>query len=451
MLRQRNMTGATTKNNVLDRAKDRLIAGELDQANRLYREVLGREPRNPAALNGLGLVAGAAGNLRAAADLFKRAIAEQPGEPEFHNNLGIALVRLNNSPGARKAFEQVVALDPTNVWALTNMGTLHETERQLDQAIVAYKRALAIDPHAPTARANLANIYRTEVPGWHFTMMNDDKRNRAYDDAIRRLVPGRGVLDIGTGAGLLAMMAARAGAQWVTTCESNRVVADVARDILVANDLAPSINLVGKHSTALVLGVDLPRRADLLVCEIFGSTLINEELLPTLEHARANLLQPDAIVVPRRASMIGCLVGGAALGAYFFADKAVGFSVARFNEFAPPNLGMRLGQIAHEVLSADFTIFDFDLGQAKFTPEQRRIDVVATRHGRCFGIAQWIRLDLAEGIIYENRPSAGAEADSWAHMVHRFDAPIDLRPGDRLEVLARHDRFQLTISRVHSD
>ena len=78
MLRQRNMTGATTKNNVLDRAKDRLIAGELDQANRLYREVLGREPRNPAALNGLGLVAGAAGNLRAAADLFKRAIAEQP-------------------------------------------------------------------------------------------------------------------------------------------------------------------------------------------------------------------------------------------------------------------------------------------------------------------------------------------------------------------------------------
>ena len=45
-------------------------------------------------------------------------------------------------------------------------------------------------------------------------MMNDDARNRVYDEAMRRLAPGRGVLDIGTDAGLLAMMAARAKAAW---------------------------------------------------------------------------------------------------------------------------------------------------------------------------------------------------------------------------------------------
>ena len=45
----------------------------------------------------------------------------------------------------------------------------------------------------------------------------------AYDAALRRAIrPGCRVLEIGTGSGLLAMMAARAGAAQVVTCERNR-------------------------------------------------------------------------------------------------------------------------------------------------------------------------------------------------------------------------------------
>jgi type II protein arginine methyltransferase len=67
---------------------------------------------------------------------------------------------------------------------------------------------MEIDPFQLNARINLDSALTNAVPTWHFSMMNDAPRNAAYDEAIRRVVPGRSVLDIGTGAGLLAMMAA---------------------------------------------------------------------------------------------------------------------------------------------------------------------------------------------------------------------------------------------------
>lgn len=44
--------------------------------------------------------------------------------------------------------------------------------------------------------------------------------------------PGVTVLDIGTGTGILAVMAARAGASHVFACEVNGVLCDIARDVL---------------------------------------------------------------------------------------------------------------------------------------------------------------------------------------------------------------------------
>lgn len=57
------------------------------------------------------------------------------------------------------------------------------------------------------------------VPRWHFDMVLDSQRNKAYDGAIRRAIQRKRdegcqevmVLDVGAGTGLLSMMAARSG------------------------------------------------------------------------------------------------------------------------------------------------------------------------------------------------------------------------------------------------
>jgi hypothetical protein len=69
----------------------------------------------------------------------------------------------------------------------------------------------------------------TGVPAYHWRMLRDEPRNAIYARAIARHVrAGMTVLEIGTGAGLLALMAARAGAR-VVTCESNPMIAAAAR------------------------------------------------------------------------------------------------------------------------------------------------------------------------------------------------------------------------------
>jgi type III protein arginine methyltransferase len=94
---------------------------------------------------------------------------------------------------------------------------------------------MEIDPLQLNARINLDAVLEKAVPPWHFAMMNDVPRNSAYEEAIRRVAPGRSVLDIGTGAGLLAMMAARAGAKWVVSCEQTPWIAAKAREVVAAN------------------------------------------------------------------------------------------------------------------------------------------------------------------------------------------------------------------------
>jgi predicted RNA methylase len=160
----------------------------------------------------------------------------------------------------------------------------------------------------------LAAHLRTKV--WVAPMLRDAERNAKYAETITRVVQtlpgsrrGRLVLDIGTGTGLLAMLAARAGAEQVVACEMFPAVAALAEAVVGANlHLWPhsTLEVHCLHSKDLkvdgdvrnVGGVFLPRRADLLVSELLDSTLLAEGLLPTVRDAWKRLLRPGARVVP---------------------------------------------------------------------------------------------------------------------------------------------------------
>ena len=431
---------------VLAQAFGHYRAGEVARAVALFQEVLQREPTNPLANHQLGLLAFQTGQTALAARLFEKAVAGEPNEPEYHNNLGVTLNALGQSAAARTAFERAVALKPDYAHALNNLGSVHEAEGGLDAAIEAYRRALAIDPGFVEARDNLDLACSKLVPQWHFPMMHDAPRNEAYDRALRRAAPGRHVLDIGTGAGLLAMMAARAGARRVTTCEAVPQIAARARAVIELNGLADRIALHAKRSDQLLVGDDLPDRADLLVTETFASGALSEHVLPTLEHARARLLTEHAVIIPRAAATRGYLAGGSALEAQFFVHAAAGFDVSPFNALAPHKLGMHLDRVPHDVLSDDVELFRFDLTQPRFAPERKLIEVPVRRAGRCIGVAQWLALELDADTRYDNRPRADAGANGWMHVLYRFPEPLELASGSVVRLLASHTLTAMTVA-----
>ena len=277
-------------------------------------------------------------------------------------------------------------------------------------------------------------------------MMDDKPRNSAYRAAIARAVPGKRVLDIGTGAGLLAMIAARAGALTVTACEKVALIADRARDIVALNGLATRVKVIPKSSMDLVLGRDLPERAEVLITETFTSGLLGEGIFPTLEHAHQHLLTPDAAVIPAIGSVMGYLVGGDTLQGLLFADRIEDFNLTPFNDFAPPVLATSLDGVPHEALSDDLELLRFDFREKSFPMAKRPMRVTATKPGLCIGIAQWMKIELDRETSYENRPAPSAERTGhWTHLLYRFPKLLRLREGDVVAIEVSHNRSQVNI------
>jgi hypothetical protein len=259
-------------------------------------------------------------------------------------------------------------------------------------------------------------------------MMNETARNEAYREAIRQVVqPGDQVLEIGTGAGLLAMLAAEAGAQHVTTCERVSVLADEARRIVERNGLADRITVVGKDSTRLEPGVDMPGRADVLVSEILANSFVEEGVVPSINDARERLLKPGARLIPSRGSIMGALVGGDSIRRLLDVGEVCGFDMQSFNRF-------RVWQQywvrpePYDALSEDIELLTIDFEtEGRIAPFDLEVPVQATQAGRCFGVLQWLRIELAPGVIYENHPEDSHS--HWYPVLFSFPEPIDLTPG----------------------
>lgn len=431
---------------ILKRALSRLEAGDSEAAETLFHTALEHDGAKALANHHLGLLAYARGDLALAETHMRQAAGADPNNPEHHNNLGVLLNAQGDHAGACSAFEQALRQKPDFVQATTNLGAALEARGDFWGAITAYRRALAIDPGNVEARDSLEIACARTAPPWHFPMVADKERNRAYEAALRKAAPGRHVLEIGTGSGLLAMMAARAGAASVATCEMVPAIAAAARRVIEANGFSGQIALHAKRSDQLRVGPDLPGPAEVLVTETFASGVLSESVLPTLEHARRHLLTPDAQIIPRRASALGYLIGGEAIEGHLFAHPFGGFDLSGFDVFAPNKLGLHLDRVPHDVLSEDFEIFAFDLMQSAFAPERRIFPVRATRAGRCVGVAQWLFLDLDSETTYDNRPRATAGANGWMHVLYRFDRPLELKVGDTVALLASHNRLAMTVA-----
>ena len=146
---------------------------------------------------------------------------------------------------------------------------------------------------------------RAPTSGWadpveHARMLHDDRRTADYLAAIAEAVrPGDVVLDIGTGSGVLAIAAARAGAGRVYAVEASDI-ADVAERVFAANGVEDTVTLIPGWSRQL----ELPEPADLLLSEIIGNEPLEEEILETTLDARRRLLKPGARLIPHALTLL---------------------------------------------------------------------------------------------------------------------------------------------------
>jgi tetratricopeptide (TPR) repeat protein len=167
-------------------------AGRLDEADKLYRQVLVREPSHPDALHLLGVIYGQRGQPQTAVDLisralkvrpdaaqfhchlaenlralrkyeeatasFQRAIALAEDDPAIHNSFGAALAEMRRYDLAIDQFRQAIEIKRDFADAYSNLGAALAATDALDDAIAALQTALQLNPNSRGAQNNLGNV-----------------------------------------------------------------------------------------------------------------------------------------------------------------------------------------------------------------------------------------------------------------------------------------------------
>ncbi|RYY81045.1 MAG: tetratricopeptide repeat protein, partial [Comamonadaceae bacterium] len=390
--------------------------------------------------------------------LARRAVQLDPAlGPELAKSRiarGDALQSTGALEEAAAHYAAALALVPADGATLKNATLCLLEANRGEEAIALCREVLAADPGNLTAKLGMEWLLSQLVPAWHVPMMNERERNQAFHDGLQAVVaPGSSVFEVGTGSGLLAMMAARLGAQSVVTCEAVPLVAATARTIVAANGYADRVTVLARPSTAVQVGAgkDLPAKADILVHEIFSSELLGENVLAAIEDAKARLLKPGGVILPSAASIMIALVGGDdGLAGNLHAGESFGFDLSAFNAVQPRKRPLAREDLAPVLLGEPVEAFRFDFGKhASFPAERKQLQLAVTRAGTCHGIIQWIRIELAPGIVFENHPSRPRAVSNWQQAVYTFPAPVQLEAGASVAVDAWHDRTRPWFERAN--
>ena len=453
-------------------------AGNLAPAEALYKQVLQTLPNQPDALHLLGLIAKQKGDLKTAvqlmrkslnfnpnyveayvnlgatlqeqdnlveaADCYRKALALRPNYAEVHSNLGVVLKAQEHLHESAECFVRALELNPSSAETFNNLDTLLKEMAAPDEALMYYRKVLAISPKLIAAQQGAYLALSRTVPEWHVPMMNEQQRNQAYFDALKAVVTDKSIVfEIGTGSGLLAMMAAKLGAKQVTTCETVPLIAETAQQIIADNNFEKTINVIAKKSTDISIGEELEAKVDILVSEIFSSELLGEHVLPSLEDAKRRLLKPQGKVVPAAGSIMIGLFTGDDIKRNLLVEDSFGFNLQGFNTIVSNKRMIARNDLNIKLLSDGVAAFSFDFeGESDFPAQSKILHIPVKNDGSCYGLVQWMQLDMNgdQKVLFENHPSQTSKVSNWQQCAYLFDAPIDVKAGQVVLVNAAHNR-----------
>jgi protein arginine N-methyltransferase 1 len=129
----------------------------------------------------------------------------------------------------------------------------------------------------------------------HEMMLADRVRVDAYQAAIERYVhEGDVVIDLGTGTGILAFLAAARKPARVYAVDHSTIL-DLARRVRDANGLG-RVELLKLNSRKL----ELDEKADVIIQEQMGHALFDEQMVKNVVDLRDRLLKPGGRILPAR-------------------------------------------------------------------------------------------------------------------------------------------------------
>ena len=130
----------------LEKAAALVAAGNLPEAEKLYREILSEDPKNPSGYWGLGRVAMRAAKIDVAIKLFEKATSLLPAHPLPLIDLAKAHEALRRFDAAGKYFKQAAEAAPRDSFALYSYGVHLSEAGVFGKAEKTFRAAIALNP-----------------------------------------------------------------------------------------------------------------------------------------------------------------------------------------------------------------------------------------------------------------------------------------------------------------
>ena len=266
-------------------------------------------------------------------------------------------------------------------------------------------------------------------------MILDKVRMPAYAEALRKHVkPGMVVADLGAGTGVFSLLACRLGAARVYAIEPDASIL-VARESAAANGYADRMICIEDMSTA----VTLPEQVDLVVSDMRRSLPMLGFHLPAIKDARARLLKPGGIQIPRK-DVMRCAPVEVPLTyrklelPWESNDYDLNLDAARKYIVR----GWWKARIEVEQMLAeavDWATLNYEtIAHANVDGDMAW---TIQRSGVLHGLGLWFDAELCDGVAYSNAP--GLPETVYGHSFAPLPAPVAVAEGDRMRVRLRAD------------
>lgn len=236
------------------------------------------------------------------------------------------------------------------------------------------------------------------------------------------------VLDLGSGTGVLAMLAARAGARRVFAIEEQHT-ADLAHVLLRRNG-CERVELLHAHSK----DVELPERATVLITETLGNFGFDESILGSVLDAKERLLTRDARIIPEGVAIALApvhLPRQYDRDVAWWSEPRYGFDFSPARMFAANHVyGVEIGPgalVAEPVIGDEIALITVESTEVSL-----HASFIATRHDLVHGFAGWFHTTLVEGITLTNEPPL--VTPNWGHAFFPLEEPVIVTSGTPIEI-----------------
>jgi type I protein arginine methyltransferase len=263
----------------------------------------------------------------------------------------------------------------------------------------------------------------------HRSMISDRTRTFSFRDAINEVVRRDSVVvDLGSGTGILAVFAAKAGAARVYAIERTGMI-DVARRIAARNGIDNITWLFGDSSE-----VELPEPCTVLVSECLGYFALQENMLTDLLHFREGWLVPDGALIPQDVTL--SLVPVECPQAYdnvdFWSSAGRDYDID-FEDLRQigANSTYRHRFEESELLAEPVSVAQLDLRSAAEVTVNIECQLSVNRSGIFHGVAGYFGARLSDSVYLDTRPGS---VTHWQQEFFPASRPYRVEAGQRVDI-----------------